>query len=290
MEAEYEYPSPTELEGDATIYFMVPQSLAETILWSDNVNRHLLPVFAYFSVKRGLDNTVTFSVNQIVNWLNRQPNRNKTGINNKVLECIRFLHAKGYLTLTSPVKNAAINEITFNADKVREECNGHSFIILYLDEIKKILGYQKPGKDNYHLGNEIVLLVFLYLKYGTFKRPNKLMLQEMSNNVEKDLERRRKNSPEAFDEYYYKIAEKLGLSSRAVSAATKILHELGLVYFEELPHYKHGDEWRTDHTIFAFMYKRERGKLIASGRAYYEREIENKKLKLARYRKRVKTA
>ena len=289
MAEVYEYHSSTELEGDAAVYFMVPECLYEAIFWDNDVNDHLLSVFAYFSVKRGLDNTVTFSVNQIVNWLNRQPNRNKVGINNKVLECIKFLHEKGYLSITNPVKNASINEIAFNVDKVREECNGHSFIILYLDEIKKILGYQKTSDEKTHIGNEIVLLVFLYLKYGTFKRPNKLMLQEMTNNVEKAVEERRKNSPEAFDDYYYKIAENLGLSSRAVSAATKILHDLGLVYFEELPRYKHGDKWRTDHTIFAFMYKRERGKLLASGRAYYEREVENKKLKLAHYRRRAKT-
>lgn len=287
MSVEYEYPSPTELEGDAAIYFMVPEKIFEAV-FDETVNKHLLSVFAYFSVKRGLDNSVTFSVNQIVNWLNRQPNRNKTGINKKIFECVKYLCTHDYVSFQKPLTNTSVNEIVFNLNKVRKECDGHSFIILYLDEIRKILDYEKHKNSSLHLGSETLLTIFLYLKYGTFKRPNKLMPQEMTNNVKRDIEDRRRDSPEAFDDYYYRIAENLGLSSRTVSAATKILNELGLVYFEELPRYKCGDEWRTDHTIFAFMYKRERGKLLASGKSYYETEVENKKYKISKYRKRRK--
>lgn len=279
-----EYTSTTTLEGDASVFIMVPQN----ILFSNEPNNHLISVFSYFSIKRGLDGTVNFSVNGIVSWLNKQPNRNKNGINAKVIECIEYLKSENYLMVSEPLDNASMNEAVFNAGKVRKECEGHTFIILYLDELKKILHYRKPEKEKSRIGYDTVLLVFLYLRYITFKRPNKLMIEEIGKGGGGwgDIEARRAYSPEAFDAYYYQLAENLALTDRAVSAAVKILSDLELVYFEQLPRYKYGDEWRTDHTIFAFYYKREKGKLLAAGKSYYELEVANKKKKLENYRKR----
>lgn len=282
MSTQYEYSITTDLNGDEAVYIMIPSD----IFWTNEANWHLISVFSYFAVKRGLDNTVNFSVNGIVRWLCRQENRNKSGINSKVIECLKYLELNGYLSIANPLDNASINEAVFNVEKVRKECDGKSFVILYLDEIRKIMNYQKSKREEYHFGSEVVLTLFVYLKLCTFKRPNKLRVEEVGGGGQKDIDHRKRESPEAFDAYYYQIAEDLGLSSRTVSGAAKVLSDLGLVYYEELPRYKHKDEWRTDHTIFCFMYKREKGKLLASGKSYYETEIENKKKKLALYRKK----
>jgi len=71
---EYEYENTTELSGDAAFYFMIPSVLLNRVLYKNDENAYLLPVFSYFSIKRGLDNTITFNINQIVNWMNRIPN------------------------------------------------------------------------------------------------------------------------------------------------------------------------------------------------------------------------
>ena len=87
-------------------------------------------------------------------------------------------------------------------------------------------------------------------------------------------------SPDAYDCYYYEIAEKLGLTARTVSKAVDVLNELGLIYSEPLPRIKYENKWRTDHTIFCNTYKREGNYLLISGSEYYMTEIENKKRKL----------
>ena len=104
------------------------------------------------------------------------------------------------------------------------------------------------------------------------------------NNHKYDIEARRIRSPEAYDCYYFEIAETLGLSTRIISKAIDILNHLGLIYFESLPRIKYHDgnneKWRTDHTVFCNMYKREGNYLLASGNEYYLLEIKNKKRKI----------
>ena len=68
--------------------------------------------------------------------------------------------------------------------------------------------------------------------------------------------------------------------------------KLGLIYFESLPRVNHGrengtDDWRTDHTIFCNMYKREGSYLLASGSDYYKTEVKNKKIKLKLIREKT---
>jgi DNA-binding transcriptional ArsR family regulator len=87
-------------------------------------------------------------------------------------------------------------------------------------------------------------------------------------------------SPDAYDCYYYEIAEELGMTSRTVSKAVDVLSELGLIYSEPLPRIKYENKWRTDHTVFCNTYKREGNYLLISGSQYYLTEIENKKRKL----------
>lgn len=286
MTDEYENPSPIDLTGDAAVYFKIPQD----IFWTNDANDHLLAVFSYCSVKRGLDNTITFSINKIVEWMNRLPNRNKYGINQKIMDCLKFLEYQGYLQIMNPLDHSSINEIKFFPEKVNKECHGKYFMTLYWDEINKILQYPEQKYKKSYIRYETVLLVFVYLKWNTFKRPNKLMIQHMTGNEEKDVLNRQKESPEAFDAYLYQIADDIGISAKSVSAAVKILSELNLLYTEKLPRIKFDDKWRTDHTLFAFTYKREKSKLIATGERYYKSEIQLKKDKMTQYRKKRKAS
>jgi DNA-binding transcriptional ArsR family regulator len=241
-------------------------------------------VFSFFSIYRGLNSSLFFSINNIVKWTGRQPNRHANGINSKIIQVIECLRDGGYLTLSEELDNSSCIEATLNLSKISEECDNDRFAIIYLDELKKIMDYQNPNAKDVFLNNDVILLVFTYLRMKIYRRRNKLFLEEINvdnqNNRQLDIDTRRLRSPDAYDCYYYEIAEELGLTPRTVSKAVDVLNELGLIYSESLPRIKYENKWRTDHTVFCNTYKREGNCLLISGSQYYLMEIENKKRKL----------
>ena len=187
-----------------------------------------------------------------------------------------------------PTHSSSVN-IQFNLDHVRKLCDYERFAVIYVDEVKKILSYcETAPKDAFH-NVDVILLVFAFLRLVIYKRRNRMMPEEINvdgkGSFELDVASRRQRCPEAYDSYYCDIASALGVSDRMVSYAVGALYKLGLIYFESLPRVNHGQEngeedWRTDHTIFCNMYKREGSYLLASGSDYYNTEVKNKKIRL----------
>jgi DNA-binding transcriptional ArsR family regulator len=280
MPEMYEYSSPVELDAISGNYFAVPAS----VIMDTDMTEKRVTVFSFFSIYRGLNSSLFFSINNIVKWTGRQPNRHANGINSKIIQVIECLRDGGYLTLSEELDNSSCIEATLNLSKISEECDNDRFAIIYLDELKKIMDYQNPNAKDVFLNNDVILLVFTYLRMKIYRRRNKLFLEEINvdnqNNRQLDIDTRRLRSPDAYDCYYYEIAEELGLTPRTVSKAVDVLNELGLIYSESLPRIKYENKWRTDHTVFCNTYKREGNCLLISGSQYYLMEIENKKRKL----------
>lgn len=267
---KYEYPSPAKLEGDEGTYYAIPAS----IILATNIDVKRISIFSHFSIRRGLDRTVLFSINGIVKWMGRKSNRNANGINNKILQVIEFLRTNRYLQLSDEIGSGQYSEAILSLSKISEECEKHRFAIVYLDELKTIMAYRTPTPKDVYFSNDVVLLVFAYLRMEIYRRSNKLSLGD------KDINTRKLDSPDAYDCYYVEIADDLGISARSVAKAVQVLKDIGLIYYEPLPRSQLNGKWRTDHTIFCNAYKREGGYLLASGRGYYESEIKNKKKKL----------
>ena len=280
MAERYEYSSPIELDEDSKNYFVIPSS----IILNNDMSEKRITIFSFFSMYRGLGSSLFFSVNNIVRWTGKQPNRNTNGINNKVIQTIGYLKDEGYLTLSEELTNSSCIEAIFNLSKISQECERERFAVVYLDELKHILNYKFLNSKDTFLNNDIVLLVFAYLRMKIYRRKNRLMPEEINvnnkNNHQFDIETRKLKAPEAYDCYYYEIAEELNISARTVSKAVDVLNELGLIYSESLPRIKYENKWRTDHTIFCNAYKREGSCLLVSGNKYYLSEVENKKKKL----------
>ena len=280
MPEMYEYSSPVELDAISGNYFAIPAS----VIMDTDMTEKRVTVFSFFSMYRGLNSSLFFSINNIVKWTGRQPNRHANGINSKIIQVIECLRDGGYLTLSEELDNSSCIEATLNLSKISEECDSDRFAIVYLDELKKIIDYQNPNTKDVFLNNDVILLVFAYLRMKIYRRRNKLFLEEINvdnqNNHQLDIGTRRLRSPDAYDCYYYEIAEELGLTPRTVSKAVDVLNELGLIYSESLPRIKYENKWRTDHTVFCNAYKREGNCLLISGSQYYLIEIENKKRKL----------
>lgn len=276
----YEYSNPAKLNGDSGIYFTVPESI---ILDSD-ANDKRVTAFSFFSVRRGLDCGVTFSVNSMVKWMGRKQNRNSNGINGKLVQAIERLRDNGYISFSDKLTNSSFVDASFDMSKVSDECTQGRFAVIYLDELKKILDYRNPNPKDAFLNNDVILLVFAYLRMKIIRRRNELFPEEVNadgkRSHEYDVKTRRIRSPEAYDCYYSEIAEELGISARTVSKAVAVLNEIGLVYSESLPRINKDGKWRTDRTVFCNAYKREGGKLLDDGSEYCISEIDRKKRKL----------
>lgn len=280
----YEYPSPEKLDSISGSYFAIPAS----VILENTINEKRAAVFSFFSIRKGLDYSLLFSVNSISKWLRKQPDRHKNGVNDKIIQIIEYLKDKEYVTFYEKLKSSSCIEANFNLSKVLQECEHERFSIIYLDEINKILDYNDYNTKDSYMNNEIVLLVFAYLRMNIFRRKNKLFPEEVNlndmHNTQYDIETRKEYNPDAYNCFYYEIAEDLGLSSRVISRSVEILNELKLIYSEPLPRVKYYDDdkekWMTDHTIFCNWYKREGSYLLDDGEKYYLTEIENKKKKL----------
>lgn len=277
MPERYEYSFPVELKGISSNYFVIPAS----IILGKNANEKRTTIFSYFSVRRGLDYGISFSVNNIVQWLGRKPDRHKNGLNEKIINAIDFLKSWGYLTLYGEVNHTSFTDAIFNMEQISNDCDNDRFAVIYVDELEKILKYQNPNSKDSFLNSDVILTVFAYLRMKIYRRRNKLFPEEINidnkNNHQNDINARRLRSPDAFDCYYYEIAEELNLTARTISKAIVTLNELGLIYSESLPRIKYENKWRTDHTVFCNTYKREGSYLLTSGESYYLSEIVDRK-------------
>lgn len=275
-----EYLSPVKLSGISGNRFAVPHS----IITDSDMNDKRVTAFSFFSVRRGLDCCLTFSLNNIVKWTGRKPNRHENGINDKFAQAVEYLEDQGYLTLSGKPGHTSCVDACLSLDRIAEECECDRFAVIYLDELRKILDYKNPNSKDVFLNSDVVLLVFAYLRMMIFRRRNRLLPEEIGvggiYNRELDIETRRKKSPDTYNGYYCDMADELGITSRTFSKAVDALNDMGLIYSESLPRVKHDGKWKTTHTVFCNAYKREGDCLLASGEEYYLAEVENKKNKL----------
>lgn len=269
----YEVPNPVRSTGNEAVYFTVPSS----IILDSEADASRLSALSFFSIRRDMEGMVTFTLNGMAKWLGRKPDRHAGGTNDKLSKCISYLSDNDIITTFGKIGNASEADAKFNLDQVSEKCGKDMFAVIYLDELKKILSYDVKSADS-------TLLVFAWLRMRIARRRNKLFPEEdLYDTYEKNIDARMTKTPEAYDCYYYEIAEDLGISTRTVSKAVDILSELNLIYYEQLPKTSRDGKWSTSRTLFCNVYKRENGSFLAGGEDYYMREIKNKKKKIRSY-------
>lgn len=273
----YEYDNCVKLDNVAGTCFSIPAS----IILDNAAGDKLITSFSFFSVTRGIDCKSAFTMNWMVEWSGRNPDRHSGGINKKFSIAVNHLRDSGYVSFDGEVSNSKMSVATFDKDKLTSECNESRFALVYLDELNKILEWENPNARDPYTNNDVLLRVFAYLRMVINRRRNALFPEEMNvddkNDHSYDIERRRLRSPDAYNAYYSDMAEELGISPRAIAKAVDALCEIGLIYAEPLPRVKINGKWKTKHTIFCNTYKREGGYLLASGKGYYMREVANKK-------------
>lgn len=262
------------LIGDASKYIIVPSSLIKDIGLTDK----RLSVFSFFMIKKGMDDSVGFSIEQIIKWCGLKPNNHKGRTNDIFSDIIDCFNKSNYLQLTTkPSKSSNFAEAHLNMDYISNSSN--TFSILYLDEIMKILNYHNAKSRDTTLNTSIILLVFAYLRWRITRREHRPSSNVIGKNY--DL-----NYPDAYDCYFIDIEKDIGIKARTISKAVSALIELKLIYIDKLNKTHIDDKWYTEHTIFVNMYKREKNRktgeieLVAAGSNYYLKEIYNKRKKM----------
>lgn len=267
----YEHPSPKKLKGVAGRFIKIP----EDFIFADDDK--LLVSFCFFSVFKGLNDKVVFSLDAMAEWSGKNPSRSSTGINGKFHNAVNLLVEKGWLSVDKKPSNSKCCTATVNMENLNEACNDTDkyFAVLYIDEIGKILAWNNPNPNDRYMNNDVLLRVFTYMRLIIRRRRNRL-------DPGDTIQERRARWPEVWSGYYDELAENLGISARAFSSTVDALCEIGLLYAESLPRIKVNNHWVTDQTLFCNAYKREGDMLLAEGAEYYMEEISSKKMKLGK--------
>ncbi len=264
----------SKLDSRSSKYIVIPSS----VILDGKECEKLVTVFSYFFIKRGLDDTVSSSINMIAKWCGKNPNRSQRGISAKLLAAVNKLNEDGFISVSDNPSGANIVETNVNLGMITKLCqeDRERFATVYIDEILKIVKYDGLSSSNKTLDNDVLLHVFAYLRMMIYRRKSDPSATQYGDNDE-----RRVRTTETYNCYIQDMAEELGLSPTIASDAITALREMELIYFEPLPRLKYDDSmWRTGHTIFCNWYKRESGYLVAEGSAYYEEEVGNRKKQL----------
>lgn len=264
---KYEY-AKTLLEGSAAKYIYVPLS----IILDNELDVKRIGILSYLKIHCGLNDTIGFTVSDMVEWNGMKPKRGADKINGKFLNIIDDLSNRGYLTYLTEPNRSSYMKCKFNTEYYYEECS-KGYAVIYLDELEKIMTYKNLQGNS--ISNVLLLLVFSYFRYKIRRRPNELKPEERTLE---NIKLRQQRLPDAYDSNITVIAEEIGIHKQTLSKVIDILEdELKLIVTDRAYRIKNKDgEFRTLPTIFANTYKREDKYLLVTGDNYGRTEIELK--------------
>lgn len=263
-----------ELIGSATKYISVPFSIIE----DKELDNKALGAILYLKAHCGMNDMIGFTIPDMVEWCGFKPNKRAGKINDKFFEILECLFDRGYITFITEKSKSGYMKCMINTEHYNKQCE-NKYVVIYLDEIEKIMKYEKSNKNDNTITSTTILSVFAYLRYKIPRRPNYLEPEERTIN---EMLKRRERFPEAYDDTITNIANQIGISNKTLSNVIDILEEdLEFIVTDKAYRVKNENgEYRTPNTIFANAYKRENEFLLAYGKEYSRNEIELKVCKI----------
>ena len=276
VDGKYEYKR-IPLEEYQSKYIYVPLS----VITDTNLDARRVGIFSYLRIHCGLNNVINFTIPDMVEWCGGKSDRRTNGSNDKALSVLDTLNDGGYLTYITEKSKSSYMKCEFNTSHYYDECS-NGYAVIYLDELEKIMSYQKENLKDGTLNNTTILLVFAYLRNKIRRRQNELMPEERTSS---GIKKRKEKLPDAYGSNINDIADELNISSKTVSKIIDILEqELNLIVTDRAYRIKNkDDEFRTLPTIFANAYKREDKYLLDTGDNYSRTEIEQKAKNMNQY-------
>lgn len=249
-------------------YIYIPLSL----ITDKDMDNKRLGVFSYLRVHCGLNDTIGFTIPDMVEWCGMKPNKREGKTNDKFLGLVDDLNHRGYFTYLTDKSKSAYIKCKLNMEHYYERCS-NGYAVVYLDELQKILSYKNLQGNS--INNATILLVFAYFRNKIIRRPNELKPEERTTE---GIKERRQRLPDAFSGSITDMAKELGIHKQTFSKIIDILeYELKLMVTDRAYRVKNEDnEFRTLPTIFANAYKREDKCLLVTEKNYARIEIEFK--------------
>lgn len=255
----------TEVESK---YIYIPFSL----ITDKELDNKRVGVFSYLRIHCGLNDTIGFSIPDMVEWCGMKPNKREGKTNDRFLGIVDDLTHRGYFTYLTDKNKSSYMKCKLNMEYYYERCS-NGYAVIYLDELQKILSYKNLQGNS--INNATILLVFSYFRNKIMRRPNELKPEERTTE---GINKRRQRIPDAFDGNITDIAKELGIHKQTLSKIIDVLElELKLIVTDRAYRVKdNNDKFKTLPTIFANAYKREDKYLLITGENYARTEIELK--------------
>lgn len=198
-------------------YVTIPKKLIYEKMLGDK----RIIIYSYLCSRRALDDTVAFSISEIVEWSKLKPNYREGKINHKYLDILHTLSLDGYFDSCPDfrkLKNIHSNSNEYYKVKlnVKKFDMLDSFGIIYFDELQKILNYKEELKNRNinpsRISSAYMLLLLSYLRVNMNRNPAK---------------------PLCCYRLYKTITEDTGLSERYISRIVEILDAMNIVKYQE---------------------------------------------------------
>lgn len=254
-------------------YVTIPRE----IIYDKDLGDKRVIVYSFLCCHRALNDSVGFSVPELVKWTGLIPNYHKGKINEKYLDVLELLSHYGYFESCpdfEKLKSIGNSNEYYKAQLNIEKFDvPKEFGIIYFDELQKIINFKEEVKnirdengnkveiDTSRLSSAYILLLLAYIRV----------------NLNRQIDK-----PRCCYRLYKTISEDIGLSERYITRIVEVLDVMNIIKFAECKRgrYKKDDgsySFVTTSKIFADYRKFKKdnnGNVFLDNEYNYKSEIE----------------
>lgn len=264
----------TQKGGEYEINYV---TIPKEIIYDKDLGDKRVIVYSFLCCHRAINDSVGFSVPELVKWTGLIPNYHKGKINEKYLDVLELLSHYGYFESCpdfEKLKSIGNSNEYYKAQLNIEKFDvSKEFGIIYFDELQKIINFKGELKnvkddngnrieiDTSRLSSAYILLLLAYIRVN------------LCRSIDK---------PRCCFRLYKTISEDIGLSERYISRIVEILDVMNIIKFAECKRgrYKKDDGsygFVTTSKIFADYRKFKKdgnGNVFSDNEYNYKSEIE----------------
>ncbi len=236
------------------IFAKVPRE----IIYNKELNNKRVLSFIFLVFRSSLDDTISFSLDSIINWAGLKKSRNKGKSNNIFYDLILELKKDNYINGFDEKDFYGNNLVTANLNMGKVYPSGN-FGIVSVKEYSEINNYKCK---NPRINTSVLVLVLAYIRANILRRyDNELGFSK------KDI----KTKPEFCYRMFVDIENDIGIHRNTISKCVDILVELDILVTQVMPRYRdENGNWHTEATLFASKYRYDKYERIVEDYNYEE--------------------